>query len=63
MQEEANILKISKLNTENHLHQLSHAQRFDVSVPNKLSWGRWENLLDRISANDSLHKHNENVLF
>ena len=62
MQEEANILKISKLNIENHLHQLGYAQRFDVFVPNKLSWGRWGNLLDRISANDSLHKHNENVL-
>ena len=66
MQEEANILKIPKLNTENHLHHLSYAQCFDVWVPHKLSWGvgcRRGNLLDRISANNSLHKHNENVLF
>ena len=38
-QEEANILKISKLNTENHLHQLSYAQCFDVWTPHKLSQG------------------------
>ena len=33
----ANILKISKSSTENHLHQLGYVNRFDVWVPHKLS--------------------------
>ena len=36
-QEIANILKISKTSTENHLHQLGYVHRFDVWVPHKLS--------------------------
>ena len=56
----ADILKISKLSIENHLHQLGYVNRFDVWVPHKLSK---KNLLDHISACDSLLKHNENVLF
>ena len=56
----ANIFKISKSSTENHLHQLGHVNRFDVWVPRKLSE---KNLLDRISECDSLLKHNENVPF
>ena len=54
----ADILKISKSNTENHLHQLGYVNRFDVWVPHKLSE---KNLLDHISACDSLLKHNENI--
>ena len=57
-QEEANILKISKLNTENHLHQLSYAQCFDVWIPHKLSN---KNLFNHISACGSPLKHNERV--
>ena len=56
----ADILKIYKSSVENHLHQLGYVNRFDVSVPHKLSK---ENLLDRISTCNSLLKHNENVLF
>ena len=56
-QETANILKISKSSVENHLHQLCYVNCFDVWVPHKLSE---KNLLDRISACDSLLKHNEN---
>ena len=33
----ANILKISKLSVENHLHQLGYVNRLDVWVPHKLS--------------------------
>ena len=56
----ADILRISKSSAENHLHQLGYVHRFDVWVPSKLSE---KNLLDRISACDSLLKRNENVLF
>ena len=56
----ANILKISKSSTENHLHQLDYVNGFDVWVPHKLSE---KNLFDHISASDSLLIHNENVLF
>ena len=35
-QEIADILKISKLSVENHLHQLGYVNRFDVWVPHKL---------------------------
>ena len=56
----ADILKISKLSIENHLHQLGYVNRFDVWVPHKLSK---KNLLDHISACDSLLKRNESVLF
>ncbi|XP_059989713.1 histone-lysine N-methyltransferase SETMAR-like [Lagenorhynchus albirostris] len=56
----ADILKISKSSTENHLHHLGYVHRFDVWAPHKLSE---KNLLDNISACDSLLKHNENVLF
>ena len=31
------ILKISKLSVENHLHQLGYVHHFDVWVPHKLS--------------------------
>ena len=60
MQEIADILKISKSSVENHLHQLGYMNSFDVWVPHKLSK---KNLLDRISACDSLLKRNENVPF
>ena len=60
MQEIANILKISKSSVENHLYQLCYVHCFDVWVPHKLSK---KNLLDRISACDSLLKCNENVPF
>ena len=59
-QEIADILKISKSSIENHLHQVGYVNSFDVWVPHKLSE---ENLLDHISACDSLLKSNENVLF
>ena len=59
-QEIANILKISKSSTENHLQQLGYVNQFDVWFPHKLSE---KNLLDHISACDSLLKCNENVLF
>ena len=32
-QERADILKISKSSTENHLHQLGHVNRFDAWIP------------------------------
>ena len=60
MLEIANILEISKSSVENHLHQLGYVHRFDVWVPRKLSE---KNLLDHISACDSLLKCNENVVF
>ena len=60
MREITNILKISKSNIENHLHQLGYVNCSDVWVPHKLSE---KNLLDRISTCDSLLKRNENVLF
>ena len=56
----ADILKISKSSLENHLHQLGSVHRFDVWVPHKLSE---KNLLDCISACDSLLKRNGNVPF
>ena len=56
----ADILKISKSSTENHLHQLGYVHHFDVWVPHKLSK---KTLLDSISTCDSLLKHNENVPF
>ena len=55
----ADILKISKSSIENHLHQLGYLNRFEVWVPHKQK----KNLLDHISACDSLLKRNENVPF
>ena len=55
-----NMLKIAKSSVENHLYQLDYVNRFDVWVPHKLSK---KNLLDLISACDSLLKRNENILF
>ena len=60
MQEIADILKISKSSTENHLYQLGYVHHFDVGAARKLSK---KNLLDRISTCDSLLKCNENVPF
>ena len=57
--ERANILKISKLGTENHLHQLGYVSHFDVWVPHKLS--KRKTLLDCIFTLDSLLKCNKNV--
>ena len=59
MQEIANILKISKSSIENHLYQLGYVHHFYVWVPHKLS----KNLLNHISAYDSLLKHNEDIPF
>ena len=59
-QERANILKISKSSTENHLHHLGYGHHFDVWVPHKLSK---KHLLDHISACNSLLKHKENIPF
>ena len=56
----ANILKTFRSRVENHLHQLGYVHHFDVCVPHKLSG---KNLLDHISAWNSLLKHNENILF
>ncbi|MGT9639838.1 hypothetical protein, partial [Enterococcus faecalis] len=56
MQKITDILKISKLGTENHLHQLGYADHFGVWVPHKLSE---ENFLDCVSTCDFLLKHNE----
>ena len=56
----ADILKISKSSGESHLHQLGYVLLFDVWVPHKLSE---KNLLDHISACDSLFKRNRNVPF
>ena len=58
--EVANILRISKSSTEDHLHQLGHGNCFGVWSPHKLSE---ETLLDCISACDCLLKHNENIPF
>ena len=65
MQEIANILKISKSSVEKHLYQLGYVNCFDVWVPYKLSKNKNKNknLLDHITACDSLLKHNENVSF
>lgn len=59
MQEIADILKISKSSIENHLYQLGYVHHFYVWVPHKLS----KNLLNHISACDSLLKHNEDSIF
>ena len=59
MQEIADILKVSKSSTENHLQQLGYVHHFDVWVPHKLS----KKNLDHISACDYLLKLNENVPF
>ena len=58
--EKADIFKISKSSTENHLHQLGYVNRFDVWVPHKLSE---KNVFDLIFTYESLLKHNDNVLF
>ena len=50
-QEIADIRKIFKSSTENHLHQLGYVNCFDVWVPHGLSK---KNLLDRIFTGDSL---------
>ena len=55
-----NILRISKSDIENHLYQLGYVNHFDVWAPHKFSE---RNLLDDISACDSLLKCNENVPF
>ena len=55
----ADILKMSKSSTENHF-QLGYVHRFDIWVLHKLSE---KNLLDRISAGDSLLKCNKNIPF
>ena len=60
MREIANTPKISKSNTENHLHQFGYVNHFNVWVPQKLCE---KNLLDYISACNSLLKHKENVPF
>ena len=59
-QEIADILKITKSSTENHLHQLGYVNYFDAWVQQKLSQ---KSLPDHISACNSLLKCNENVLF
>ena len=56
----ADILKIPKSSVENHLHHLGYVNHFDLWVPHKLNE---RNLLDHISACNSLLKHNENILF
>ena len=60
MLEVTDILKISKSSIENHLYQLAYVNYFDVWFPHKLSG---KNLLDHISAYDSLLKHNKDVSF
>ena len=57
---DSHILKISKSSVENHLHHVGYVNRFDVRVSHTLSE---KNLLDHISACDSLLKHNKNVPF
>ena len=57
MQGIVDILKISKSSIENHLYQLGYIHGFYVWVPHKLS----KNLLNHISAYDSLLKHNEDI--
>ena len=56
----ADILKISKSSTENHLHQLGYVHHFDVWVPHKLSE---KNLLDRFSTCESLLKRKKKFHF
>ena len=59
MREISDILRILKSSVENHLHHFWYVHHFDVWVAQK-----WEkNLLDRISACDSLLKRNENIPF
>ena len=58
--ERADILKISKSNVENHLHQLGYLNHFDVWGPRKLSE---KNLLGHISTCDLLLERNENIPF
>ena len=60
MWEIADTLKISKSSAENHLHQLGYVNHFDIWIPHKLCE---KNLLDHISACDSLLKRTENVPF
>ena len=62
------ILKISKSSMEDHLHQLDYVHCFEVWVPHKLTKQtkkkeKERNLLDHISACDSLLKCNENAPF
>ena len=57
MQGIVDILKISKSSIENHLYQLGYIHRFYIWVRHKLS----KNLLNHISAYDSLLKHNEDI--
>ena len=54
----ADRLKISKSSIENYLHQLGYVNGFDIWILHKLSE---KNLLDYISAWNSLLKHNENI--
>ena len=60
MKEIADILKIYKSGIENHLHQFGYVNHFNVWVPQKLCE---KNLLDYISACNSLLKCKKNVLF
>ena len=60
MQEIADILKIYKLGIEDHLHKFDYVNHFNVWVPHNLCE---KNLLDYISACNSLLKHKENVPF
>ena len=59
-QEIADILKVSKSSDENHLHQRGYVNLLDVWVPHMLSE---KNVLDHISACDSLLKRNAKVPF
>ena len=59
-QEIANILKTSKSSIESHWHQPGYVNHFDVWVPHKLNE---QNLLDHISACNSLLKCDENFPF
>ena len=61
MGEMANIFKISKSSTENHLYQLCYVNHFDAWVLYKLNGKK--NLLDYISSWDSLPKHNKSIPF
>ena len=63
MWEIANILKTPTSLIENHLHQFGYVNHFDVWIPHKLSNRKIKNLLDHISACNSLLKHNENIPF
>ena len=60
MKEIADRLKIYKSGIENHLHQFGYVNHFNVWVPQKLYD---KNLLDYISACNSLLKRKENVPF